>query len=139
MMQAAEAALLAAGVRPNAISIERFGTPMPASSHAVPATAASLDNSPKAQVWLTIDGKARLMQVPYEGQAILDAGLASGANLPFACKAGVCCTCRAKVTEGEVRMDKNYTLEPDEIRQGFVLTCQSHPVSAIVRISFDER
>ncbi len=140
MMNAAEAALLAAGVPAKAISIERFGTPLPMGSPPPQAFSKAPDDSaPKAQVWLTIDGKARQMQVPYEGQAILDAGLAAGANLPYACKGGVCCTCRAKVLEGEVRMDKNYTLEPEEIRQGFVLTCQAHPVSAVVRISFDER
>jgi ring-1,2-phenylacetyl-CoA epoxidase subunit PaaE len=140
MMNAAEAALLAAGLPAKGISIERFGSPLPAGSHAAKALpVAPKDNAPKAQVWLTVDGKARLMQVPYEGQAILDAGLAAGANLPYACKGGVCCTCRAKVLEGEVRMDKNYTLEPEEIRQGFVLTCQAHPVSDLVRISFDER
>ncbi len=139
MMNAAEAALLAAGLSPKSISIERFGTPLPSGTTAPLPAAVAHDDTPKAQVWLTIDGKARLMQVPFEGPAILDAGLAAGANLPYACKGGVCCTCRAKVTEGEVRMDKNYTLEPEEIAQGFVLTCQAHPVSGTVRISFDER
>ncbi len=61
-------------------------------------------------------------------------------NLPYACKGGVCCTCRARVLEGEVRMDKNYTLEQHEIDDaGFVLTCQCHPLSQRVVISYDER
>jgi ring-1,2-phenylacetyl-CoA epoxidase subunit PaaE len=96
-------------------------------------------NTPSAQVSLVADGKTRHLQVPFDGTTLLEAGLASGANLPYACKAGVCCTCRARVLEGEVRMDKNYTLEPDEIARGFVLTCQSHPVSERVVVSFDER
>ena len=85
------------------------------------------------------DGKTRQLRIASDGPSILDAGLAAGANLPYACKAAVCCTCRARVLEGEVRMDRNYTLEPPEIARGFVLTCQSHPVSDRVVISFDER
>ena len=63
----------------------------------------------------------------------------AGLALPYACKGGVCCTCRAKVLEGEVKMEKNYTLEEHEIRDGFVLTCQCHPVSDRVVVSYDER
>jgi ring-1,2-phenylacetyl-CoA epoxidase subunit PaaE len=60
-------------------------------------------------------------------------------DLPFACKGGVCCTCRAKLLEGEVRMDKNYALERAELERGFVLTCQSHPVTDRIVVSYDER
>ncbi|HEY5632493.1 MAG TPA: 2Fe-2S iron-sulfur cluster-binding protein, partial [Burkholderiaceae bacterium] len=95
--------------------------------------------APHAQVVLIADGKRRSLRVPFAGRAILDAGLAAGAVLPYACKGGVCCTCRARVLEGEVRMDRNYTLEKEEMARGFVLTCQSHPVSARVVISYDER
>jgi ring-1,2-phenylacetyl-CoA epoxidase subunit PaaE len=98
-----------------------------------------VSDGPRAQVIIRIDGKDRHLQVPFEGQPILDAGLAAGANLPYACKGGVCCTCRARVLEGEVRMVKNYTLEPQEVAQGFVLTCQAHPVSERVVLSYDER
>ncbi|HAB47449.1 MAG TPA: hypothetical protein DCE31_04180, partial [Lautropia sp.] len=62
----------------------------------------------------------------------------AGMPLPYACQAGVCCTCRAKVIEGEVRMTRNYTLQADEIAQGFVLACQAHPVSDEVMLSFDK-
>jgi ring-1,2-phenylacetyl-CoA epoxidase subunit PaaE len=136
MMDAAEAALAQAGVPRERIHIERFGTPAPARATAPVALAS---DAPAARVVIVVDGKERHLRVPYSGQAILDAGLAAGANLPYACTGGVCCTCRAKVLEGEVRMDKNYTLEPAEIAQGFVLTCQSHPVSERVVISYDER
>jgi ring-1,2-phenylacetyl-CoA epoxidase subunit PaaE len=60
-------------------------------------------------------------------------------DLPYACKGGVCCTCRARVLEGEVRMERNFSLEPHETAQGFVLTCQSHPLTAKVVVSYDER
>ena len=69
---------------------------------------------------------------------ILDAALENGADLPYACKGGVCATCRAKIDEGEVEMDVNYSLEPDEVERGFVLTCQSHPKTKNVVVNFDE-
>ncbi|MGB0425255.1 MAG: 2Fe-2S iron-sulfur cluster-binding protein, partial [Flavobacteriales bacterium] len=62
-----------------------------------------------------------------------------GADLPFACKGGVCCTCRAKLIKGEVEMDLNYSLEPDEVAAGFILTCQSHPKTDEVVIDFDQQ
>jgi ring-1,2-phenylacetyl-CoA epoxidase subunit PaaE len=136
MMDAAEAALLEAGVPRERIHIERFGTPSAASAPPPPPLA---DDAPASRVIVIVDGKERHLRVPFEGQAILDAGLAAGADLPYACKSGVCCTCRARVLEGEVRMDKNDTLEPGEIAQGFVLTCQAHPVSERVVVSYDER
>jgi ring-1,2-phenylacetyl-CoA epoxidase subunit PaaE len=143
MMNAAEAALLAAGVPKTSIHIERFGVPMPASKPLAERSAALAPGSSAgarvAQVELIVEGKSRRLQVGWEGTAILDAGLTAGIDLPFACKGGVCCTCRAKVLEGSVRMDKNYTLEEWEIKQGFVLTCQSHPTSDRVVISYDER
>jgi ring-1,2-phenylacetyl-CoA epoxidase subunit PaaE len=71
------------------------------------------------------------------GESILDAALKQGADLPFACKGGVCCTCRAKLIEGEIRMDVNYALEPEEVKAGFILTCQSHPLTSKVSVDFD--
>jgi ring-1,2-phenylacetyl-CoA epoxidase subunit PaaE len=149
MMDAVEASLHEAGVAAEKIHIERFGTPGPVASIASgqPAAALSTGLPPTAQtaeaigatVVIIADGKTRQLRIACDGPSILDAGLAAGANLPYACKAAVCCTCRARVLEGEVRMDRNYTLEPPEIARGFVLTCQSHPVSDRVVISFDER
>ena len=88
---------------------------------------------------LVLHGKARVLRLPFEGPAVLDAGLAAGLDLPFACKAGVCCTCRARVLEGEVRMERNFSLEAHETARGFVLTCQAHPLTAKLVISYDER
>ncbi|MGN6668227.1 MAG: 1,2-phenylacetyl-CoA epoxidase subunit PaaE [Trinickia sp.] len=136
MMDAAEAALKAAGVADSKVHVERFGTPLPqAGAPVVEIT----EQTPAAELEIVIDGNRSKMRLPYEGASLLDVGLHAGLALPYACKGGVCCTCRAKVLEGEVKMDKNYTLEPQEIRDGFVLTCQCHPVSDRVVVSFDER
>ena len=72
-------------------------------------------------------------------QRILDVALEAGLDLPYSCKAGVCCTCRAKVMSGQVTMEKNFTLEEDEMKQGFVLSCQAVPTTLEVVVSFDER
>ena len=69
--------------------------------------------------------------------AILDAAAATRNDLPFDCKGGVCGTCRAQVTSGEVDMRRNYALDDDEVARGFVLTCQTHPVSDAVTVDFD--
>lgn len=100
---------------------------------------AGVDNGERASISVIADGIERVLQVGYRGEAILDAALGAGIDVPYACKAGVCCTCRAQVLEGEVRMDANYTLEAHEVNRGFVLTCQAHPVSDHVRISYDAR
>jgi len=90
-------------------------------------------------VRITIDGKERSVVVDAQGTTILQAGLQAGMPLPYACQAGVCCTCRARVTQGEVRMDRNFSLEESELEQGFVLTCQARPLSPGVSLSYDER
>jgi ring-1,2-phenylacetyl-CoA epoxidase subunit PaaE len=69
----------------------------------------------------------------------LDGALAQGADMPFACKGGVCATCRAKLVEGEVEMDRNYALEPEELEAGYILTCQSHPRTPKIVVDFDQR
>ena len=73
----------------------------------------------------------------YDSNNILDAALAQGSDLPYACKGGVCTTCRARLVEGKVEMEVNYGLEPDEVEAGFILTCQSHPRSEKVMVDFD--
>ena len=135
MMDAAEAALLEHGLPRERLRIERFGTPAPVAVKPAPVN----PDAPQAQVVMILDGKSRNLQVPFDGPALLDAGLAVGAALPYACKSGVCCTCRARVLEGEVRMDRNDSLDAAEVAAGFVLTCQAHPVSARVVVSYDER
>lgn len=138
MMDAAEDALVAAGLDRSRIRIERFGSPdVPAGARAPAQT--RVPDAPGARVTVIIDGIARPITVPFEGASILDTAMAAGIGLPYACKAGVCCTCRARVLEGAVTMDKQYSLEQHELDAGFVLSCQSHPVTPEVRLSFDER
>jgi ring-1,2-phenylacetyl-CoA epoxidase subunit PaaE len=92
----------------------------------------------ESSITITLDGNSFSFDLPSSGATILDAALKGGADLPFACKGGVCCTCKAKVLEGEVEMDVNYALEPDEVEAGYVLTCQSHPITQKVSVSFDD-
>ena len=92
----------------------------------------------QAKVKIILDGTATEFVMDSKGENILDAAMKNGADLPFACKGGVCATCRAKIDKGTVSMNVNYGLEPDEIERGFVLTCQSHPTSKEVVVNFDE-
>ncbi|WP_159837709.1 1,2-phenylacetyl-CoA epoxidase subunit PaaE [Nocardia sp. CY41] len=91
---------------------------------------------PTSEVTIVLDGNSSTLALPCD-VSILDAAQASRADLPFACKGGVCGTCRAKVTVGEVDMRRNYALEKSEVDNGFVLTCQSFPVSEVVTVDFD--
>jgi ring-1,2-phenylacetyl-CoA epoxidase subunit PaaE len=90
-----------------------------------------------SQVTVRLDGVSHVFDLPYDGASILDAALYEGVDLPFACKGGVCCTCRAKLMEGRVEMDQNFALEADELAAGFILTCQSHPKTSKVVVDFD--
>lgn len=137
MIDEVEAALLAGGLDRKNILSERFGTPTRQQAPRVPI--ADLEQGPSAQLKVILDGKTREMRLPFVGTNVLDVALNAGLDLPYACKGGVCCTCRAKVLEGEVRMEKNYTLEQWEIDKGFVLTCQCVPISDAVTVSYDER
>jgi ring-1,2-phenylacetyl-CoA epoxidase subunit PaaE len=92
-----------------------------------------------SMVTIRVDGSSRSFGLPYESFSILDAALKEGADLPYACKGGVCSSCRAKLTEGSVEMDVNYSLEAEEIEAGFILTCQAHPRSEKVVVDFDLR
>lgn len=91
-----------------------------------------------AEVTIVLDGDRFTFDMQDANDNILDAALKAGADLPYACKGGVCCTCRARVLEGEVDMEVNYALEPHEVEQGFVLTCQSHPKTKTVTVDFDQ-
>ena len=91
----------------------------------------------ESTIELQVDGKLFTVDLRSREKSVLDAALAQGADLPYACKGGVCCTCKAKLLEGDVHMEVNYGLEPDEVEAGYILTCQSHPKSSFVKIDFD--
>ena len=133
MIDDVEVALIAAGVPANHVHVERFGIPT--------GLAQEIDDAESAQshIELIIDGVKREVDFMPGQHSILDAGRSAGIDLPFSCKAGMCSTCRAKVLDGQVRMAKNYALEPHEVADGFVLTCQSYPLTDRVVISYDAR
>ena len=90
-----------------------------------------------AHVTIRLDGRSSSFDLRPDADPVLDAAMAVRSDLPFACKGGVCGTCRARLVEGTVAMDANYALEPDEIERGYVLTCQAHPTSEKVVLDFD--
>ncbi len=96
----------------------------------------ALHEGATTEVTVVLDGLSATAALPQD-QSILDAAQASRSDLPFACKGGVCGTCRAKVTDGQVDMRRNYALEPDEVDAGFVLTCQSYPLGEAVTVDYD--
>lgn len=92
---------------------------------------------PEAIVTVTLDGRTTTVPMPSKEETILDATLRERPDAPYSCTGGVCGTCRAHLESGEVRMDRNYALEPDEIKAGMILTCQSHPVTDEVTLDYD--
>ncbi|WP_137895082.1 1,2-phenylacetyl-CoA epoxidase subunit PaaE [Ramlibacter sp. 2FC] len=144
MIEATQAALIEAGVPAQRVHTERFTSPLledmsPAARQAaIAGHMHASDETGRVALTVVLDGKPNEMHMG-PGEHVLDVGLTSGLDLPYSCKAGVCCTCRCKVLEGTVEMDKNFTLEPEEMAQGFVLSCQARPTSARVVVSYDER
>ena len=133
MSEAIESLLQEGGMAAERIHVERFvsasgGTPRP-------KPIVWPDTASKTAV-LIVDGRHKEVPVA-DGEAVLDAALRAGIDLPYACKAGMCCSCRAKLVEGRAEMDVNYSLEPWELEAGFILTCQAHPLSERVTIDYD--
>ncbi len=126
------------GIPKNKIHYELFSTPgkerLPTDNE---TDRKNTEPGKTSRVTLTADGHSFDFELPYNGKSILNAALALGVDLPFACKGGVCATCRARLLAGEVMMDNNYALEPEEIANGYVLSCQSHPRSEKLVIDFD--
>jgi ring-1,2-phenylacetyl-CoA epoxidase subunit PaaE len=137
MVEQARETLLAAGVPASSVHVELFHVDGEAPREAGNQQDLTRDEG-TSSVTITLDGRATTFDVPRGGPRILDAALAVRCDAPYACKGGVCGTCRAKLVLGEVAMDRNYALEPDEIESGFVLACQSAPVSDEVALDFDQ-
>jgi ring-1,2-phenylacetyl-CoA epoxidase subunit PaaE len=89
-------------------------------------------------VTVILDDEERMFDLSSNGKSVLDVAQDAGLDVPFACKGGVCCTCRAKLMEGQVHMDQNFALSEEELERGYILTCQSHPITEKVVISYDE-
>lgn len=133
MIDEVEAALIESGVPRERVHVERFGVAGEMTAPVDDTDAAS------ARVTIVVDGVRREVDFVPGQHSILDAGLAAGIDLPYSCKGGMCATCRARVLEGEVKMAKNYTLEPPDLAAGFVLSCQAFPLTDRVVVSYDER
>lgn len=128
------------GIDRKKIHFELFTTPGQKTGTLQLSTTRQKEHEGKtSKITVKLDGIAFDFKLPFDGDAILDAALKEGADLPYACKGGVCATCRAKLVEGSVHMDTNYALEPDELENGFILTCQSHPRTEKVIVDFDAR
>jgi ring-1,2-phenylacetyl-CoA epoxidase subunit PaaE len=134
MSEEIEATCREIGIADERIHVERFVSGLGGKPRPKAVVAASAP--PKAHAALIIDGKRREVPVA-EGEAILDAALRAGVDLPFACKGGMCSTCRAKLVEGKAEMEVNYSLEPWELKAGFILTCQARPTTARVVVDYD--
>jgi ring-1,2-phenylacetyl-CoA epoxidase subunit PaaE len=143
MNDEAEAALLDAGVPEERIHIERFGVASPTADGGATVDAivheAKAGDAEQARIVIIRDGLRREIEFRRDQPSILDAASAAGLEVPFSCTSGVCGTCRAKLIEGEVRMERNFALDKNELAAGFVLTCQAHPLTERVVLSFDDR
>lgn len=134
MMLAVTQALEDKGVDKSRIKAELFGAPLIAKPREVSAAA---QDSEQCEVEMVLDGARRRFTMA-KNQSLVDGGLKAGLDMPYACKGGVCSTCRAQVLSGEVDMDNNFALEDYEVARGFVLCCQSFPVSDKLVIDFDQ-
>jgi ring-1,2-phenylacetyl-CoA epoxidase subunit PaaE len=135
MSEEVETACRDLGIAPDRIHVERFVSGLGGKPRPKPVVAP--EAPPHAVASLIVDGKRKDVPVA-DCEAILDAALRAGMDLPYACKGGMCSTCRARIVEGETRMDVNYSLDQWELDAGFVLTCQAHPVSPRVVVDYDQ-
>ena len=133
MIDGARVALVARGVDAAHVHGELFHAGADPSPPLPPAATAE----GTSRVTVVLDGRSSTFELTPGGERILDAALRVRGDAPFACRDGVCGTCRARVLEGAVTMDRNHALEPSEVDAGFVLACQSHPASPTVTLDFD--
>ncbi len=133
-------ALVSLGVDTSKIHFELFNTDgIVAKAKETRREVDPVNDGLSSKVSIKMDGDVFEFSVGYNGINLLDAALANGADLPYACKGGVCSTCKAKLTEGDITMDLNYALEPDELEAGYILLCQSHPRSQKISVDFDQK
>ncbi len=138
MMLAIADSLRAHGLDDARIKFELFASGQPGRARAPAVSQQAGHGADTAEAVVTLDGTTRTLRMPKDGQSLLNAALAADMDAPFACKAGVCSTCRARVLEGEVEMLTNHALEDYEVAQGYVLTCQCYPLTDRIVVSYDE-
>jgi len=136
MMEEVSTSLMAHGVEKSRIKMELFASGLPKGPRKV--SAAPVKGTKDCKVTLIQDGRTREFFVEKNKDTLLDAALEQGIELPYACKGGVCSTCRCKMLRGEVDMDVNFALEDYEVARGFILTCQSYPVADELVLDFDQ-
>ena len=137
MIETVTGALIDLGLDSENIHRERFGAPRKGKQAGQPqASAAELKDL--STITVIMDGHRKSFDMPKAGDNIVDAAAANGVELPFSCKGGVCATCRTHLRDGEVQMETNYGLEPWEVEKGYVLACQSHPISQSVVLDYDK-
>jgi ring-1,2-phenylacetyl-CoA epoxidase subunit PaaE len=138
MVQDARAVLTERGADPHHVHHEVFhvdGQESTGLRRAEPVVAPGAP--PEAVVTVNLDGRSTVIEMPSRAETILAATLRSRPDAPYSCTGGVCGTCRARVVGGEVRMERNYALEPEEVAAGIVLACQAHPVTDTVALDYD--
>jgi len=133
MIDTVSAALIELGMRADCVHAERFGAP-----RRTKAAASAESRKDGAEITVIMDGHKKSFAMSKDAANIVDAAAEQGVELPYSCKGGVCATCRTHVREGEVRMATNYGLEPWEVEKGFVLACQSRPVSRALLLDYDK-
>ncbi|MQA40490.1 1,2-phenylacetyl-CoA epoxidase subunit PaaE [Rugamonas aquatica] len=137
MMHGVSEALQEAGVAKSQIKIELFAASIPKHQHK-PRAVDPQAGRHETEVTVIMDGNATSFTMDQDKESLLDAGLKAGIDMRYSCKGGVCSTCRCKLLEGQVDMDVNYALEDYEIARGYVLSCQSFPITDKVVIDFDQ-
>jgi ring-1,2-phenylacetyl-CoA epoxidase subunit PaaE len=138
MMVNVSEALEKSGVPKKRIHVELFTTPVAAEPAKPPVSSSTPLAGGSAQVKIILDGREYEISMDPKGDAVLDAAITAGLDVPYACKGAVCCTCKARVLEGKVDMAMNYALTDEEVADGYVLTCQAHPRTARVVVDYDQ-
>lgn len=138
MMVNVSEALEKQGVEKKRIHIELFSSPVTTDAKKAPVAVGEGAFTGTATVKVILDGREQELKVDASGDAVLDVALDAGLDVPYACKGAVCCTCKARVVFGKVEMAMNYALTDEEVADGYVLTCQTHPRSAEVTIDYDQ-
>jgi ring-1,2-phenylacetyl-CoA epoxidase subunit PaaE len=134
MIEDLAGALPTLGLAPDSVHVERFTPGLGGRRRMAPSARAA---PPLAVATVISEGVASEIPIAAD-ETIIDAAIRAGRNLPYSCRGGMCCTCRARLVEGQVAMDVNYSLAPWELAAGFVLTCQSRPLTARVVVDFDQ-